>query len=207
MTFHSVMPLDELWLGDMVGRVIDGTKVLILRIEDDVFAYEDRCAHLGVSLSEGTLEGSVLTCSAHRYKYDARSGEGINPKAAQLRAFEVKIDAGQVWVDVPDRSTEGLTKTSLLERRHSVGPVLESSDLSSAIVAALRESNEGIVVEDRGSYVRVLVPDRCLLRRDLVEQMLGRPFRLPGDLELCMVSFKGKLTLTAEEAVWAFGER
>jgi toluene monooxygenase system ferredoxin subunit len=207
MAFQRMMPLDELWLGDMVGRVVDGTKVLVLRIDDDVFAYEDRCAHLGVSLSEGTLEGSVLTCGAHRYKYDARTGKGINPRAAELRAFGVKISDGQVFVDVPERGAEGLTKTSLLERRHSVGPVLEVGDVSNAIVAVLRESNAGVVVEDRGSYVRVLVPDRCRLSRDLVERALGRSFHLPADLELCMVSFKGNLTMSAEEAIWAFGDR
>ncbi|HEY3493539.1 MAG TPA: Rieske (2Fe-2S) protein, partial [Polyangiaceae bacterium] len=67
MSFHALLPEDELWTGEMRGFVVAGRRVLVLRTEGGVFAYEDRCAHLGVPLSQGTLKGSVLTCSAHHY--------------------------------------------------------------------------------------------------------------------------------------------
>lgn len=89
-------------------------------------------------------------------------------------------------------------------RQDQVGPVLEASDAARAVVAAIRSLNAGAVVEDRGSYLRVLVPDRCRLTREAVEKALGRPFRFPGDLERLMPAFKGMLDLTEEEAVWSF---
>lgn len=99
MTFMRVAAMEELWSGELKGCVVEGRKVLLVRSGEVVTAYEDRCAHLGVPLSKGRLEGDVLTCSAHEWQYDARTGRGINPSTACLKAFPVKIDQGQVWVD------------------------------------------------------------------------------------------------------------
>lgn len=82
------------------------------------------------------------------------------------------------------------------------GPVIEAGDLGAAVVAAIREDNPGAAVRDRGAYLRVEAPGRCVLRREAVERILGRPFRLPGDLELVMPSFAGRFTVGDDEAVW-----
>ena len=105
MAWRHVMALDQLWRGEMVACVLDGTKVLLLRVDDLVRAYEDRCAHQGVPLSEGSLDGTTLTCSAHHYQYDACTGQGMNPKNLCLKAFPVKVEDGQVFVDVTGERT------------------------------------------------------------------------------------------------------
>jgi len=83
-----------------------------------------------------------------------------------------------------------------------VGPVLESGEVGSAVLAAIRAHNRDVVVTDRGAYLRVAVPRRCLLDRLTVERALGRPFRLPGDLELVMPAFAGYLRIERDRAVW-----
>lgn len=101
-------------------------------------------------------------------------------------------------------------KVALMDRSDRadwVGPVLEAGALAEAIVEAIRDGNASVVVEDRESYVRVLVPSRCVLGRAAVEERLGRPFQLPGDLEQVMPSFKGHLTIRGDEVVWALGAR
>lgn len=92
------------------------------------------------------------------------------------------------------------------ERAEAVGPVLEAGDLADAIVDAIREQNPTVEVEDRGSYLRVLVPGRCVLERAAVERRTGKQFQLPGDLEQVMPSFKGRLSLTGDQAIWVLGE-
>jgi toluene monooxygenase system ferredoxin subunit len=96
MNDDAGIPADELWIGEMKGVVVGGRRVLVLRLEDGVFAYEDRCAHLGVPLSEGTLEDGVLTCRAHHYQYDARTGAGINPRDVRLASVPLRVDAGRI---------------------------------------------------------------------------------------------------------------
>lgn len=92
----------------------------------------------------------------------------------------------------------------MTERRRQVGPVLEAGEVASAILVALRESNQDMVVEDHEAYLRVLVPGRCMLLRDAIERALGRPFALPGDLEHVMPAFKGRLSIDEDRVTWSF---
>jgi len=100
MAFEPVLAADELWIGEMRGVMVHGRRVLVLRTEDGVHAYEDRCAHLGLPLSLGKLEGGVITCPAHHYQYDACSGCGVNPERVRLRPYPVRVSEGEIAVDV-----------------------------------------------------------------------------------------------------------
>jgi hypothetical protein len=90
------------------------------------------------------------------------------------------------------------------ESADCVGPVLEANETSRALVAAIIKTNADVVVHDRGSYLRVLVPRACVLSRAAVEAELGRPFRLPGDLESLMPSYKGTVKMTGDEVSWSW---
>ncbi len=96
----TVMPLCELWDGEMQGRVVDGHKILLVKLDGQVCAYSDRCAHLGVALSEGELVGDVIVCRAHHYRYDARTGRGVNPKTVSLQPLPVAIEGGLIAVEL-----------------------------------------------------------------------------------------------------------
>lgn len=86
----------------------------------------------------------------------------------------------------------------------SVGPVLQSGPVADAIIAAIKDLNQDVIVVDRGAYVRVLVPQCCVVTRSAIEQHLGRPFRFPGELETVMSAFKGSLQLNQDDAAWRF---
>ena len=59
-----------------------------------------------------------------------------------------------------------------------------------------------VEVVDRGSYLRVWCPRRCRVTRAALERHRGAPFKLPVDLESVMSSFKGRLSMSEEEACW-----
>lgn len=103
MGFLRALATDELWLGEMRGLLLDGRRVLLVRTEQGVRAYEDRCAHLGIPLSSGTFEGGRITCRAHHFQYDASTGLGVKPESVRLVAFPVRIEGDGIFVDVPDR--------------------------------------------------------------------------------------------------------
>ena len=84
----------------------------------------------------------------------------------------------------------------------TVGPVLEAGKSGACVLAAIRKLNHNVTVEDRGSYVRVLVPGRCTVTRKAIEAQTGERFRLPGDLEMVMPSFKGRFSVSEDEAAW-----
>ncbi len=82
------------------------------------------------------------------------------------------------------------------------GPVLIAGEAALAVIESMRTLNDGLQVFDRGSYLRVSAPGGCRLTRVAVERKLGRPFRLPGDLEALMPSFRGRFRVDETEARW-----
>ena len=95
--------LDELWDGEMLAVTVGAVDILLCNVDGEVFAYEDRCPHLANPLSNGALDPPVLTCAAHEWTFDVRTGDGVNPATARLRRFPVRIDGDTILVDL-DRS-------------------------------------------------------------------------------------------------------
>ncbi len=100
MTFQRVMRVDDLWIGEKRGETLSGKPVLLVNVEGQICAYADRCAHRGVRLSEGHLDGHVLVCAAHEWSYDVRTGCGINPSVTQLYRYPIRVENGDLLVDV-----------------------------------------------------------------------------------------------------------
>jgi toluene monooxygenase system ferredoxin subunit len=107
MTLRKVGNLDLVWQGEKAGVVVQGRAVLLVNVEGEICAYEDRCRHKGVKLSEGRLDGAVLTCAAHGWQYDARTGRGINPEGIELPRYVVKVEGNDVFVDLPEGADRG----------------------------------------------------------------------------------------------------
>lgn len=102
MARHRLTSSDALRSGEMVGLRANDHKILLLCIDGCLHAYADRCAHLGLPLSRGTLDGTTLTCAAHHFQYDASSGCGINPANVRLKRYPVVVDAGDVFVEIDE---------------------------------------------------------------------------------------------------------
>jgi toluene monooxygenase system ferredoxin subunit len=189
MPFAKACAKGDLWPGEMRGLVVNGKRVLLVCAEDgEPRAYEDRCAHQGMPLSEGSLRGKTIVCRYHGWSYDACTGRGVNPECVLLRRLPLLIEGEEILVDV--------------EPVERVGPVLHAGPIASAVVAAIRTLNDAVEIVDRGAYVRVLVVGRCRVTRAAIERELGAPFELPGDLEKVMSSFKGRFEVTESEALW-----
>ena len=99
MVFRRAIASDELWEGEKMGLTIGGVPVLLAHIEGCFHAYEDRCLHRQVPLSDGTLQGCMLRCAVHEWEYDLRSGECINPRDRGLRRYPIEVRDGSVFID------------------------------------------------------------------------------------------------------------
>ena len=68
----------------------DGTAIALFRLKDGFYALEIRCPHRGGSLGEGAIDGCVVTCPWHQWKFDIKSGgstENINCSVKTLSVF------------------------------------------------------------------------------------------------------------------------
>jgi 3-phenylpropionate/trans-cinnamate dioxygenase ferredoxin subunit len=58
------------------------------------------CPHEDVDLTGGDLDGCILTCPGHGYRFDLPSGRCLHDPELQLRRFPVTILDGEVWADL-----------------------------------------------------------------------------------------------------------
>jgi nitrite reductase/ring-hydroxylating ferredoxin subunit len=100
VTFNRVASFSELFDGERRCFTLEGRHVFLIKLEGHVYAYENRCAHRELPIGTGRLDGYVLTCPVHEWQYDIRSGQGVNPDGARLRAFAIRIEGDDVLVDV-----------------------------------------------------------------------------------------------------------
>ena len=101
MTWQVATPAEDLWEGELTGVELGGTNIVLLNVAGEIHAFEDRCPHLGGRLSEGTLDGSTLTCANHLWEFDGLTGKGTNPGNCQLTTFGTRIREGQIEVLAP----------------------------------------------------------------------------------------------------------
>lgn len=75
------------------------TPVLLVRHDGRVYAIHDRCEHRGCLLSDGDLEGHVITCSCHGSRFDIRDGTLLRgPATASQPALDVREANGRIEV-------------------------------------------------------------------------------------------------------------
>lgn len=84
------------------GRVIDieGMAVAVYRAGGQFYASENRCPHSGGPVGEGPIEGTVVTCPLHQWKYDLRDGSCTTRPDAKLRIYEVKVEGDDLYVRI-----------------------------------------------------------------------------------------------------------
>jgi nitrite reductase/ring-hydroxylating ferredoxin subunit len=72
----------------------------LFRVENEIYAMENRCPHRDSPLSEGRLTGNVIVCQAHGWDFDVRTGfKPGDPDGWPIPCFAVRVEDDQVWID------------------------------------------------------------------------------------------------------------
>jgi 3-phenylpropionate/trans-cinnamate dioxygenase ferredoxin subunit len=76
-------------------------RIVLVNVDGDLYALEDRCTHQDYPLSDGELEGDRLECIYHGARYDVRTGRAVQlPAIRPVKTFEVEVRDGDVYVQV-----------------------------------------------------------------------------------------------------------
>ena len=112
--FTKVSKTDELKSGTMKAVSAAGREILLARVGDKYYAVDGRCPHMKGDLSQGKLEGTVVTCPLHGSQFDISNGQvvrwlrgGLMSKVSRalkmskdLTVYNVKVEDGKVLVEV-----------------------------------------------------------------------------------------------------------
>ena len=101
MNWVSVAKADELGVGQMKRIAPAGKPLLLVHAEGGHYCVDELCSHEDYSLWFGCVKGRSIKCSLNGSYFDLESGKPLNePADCPLRTYPVKVEAGQVWVEV-----------------------------------------------------------------------------------------------------------
>jgi len=112
--FTEVAKIEELKSGTMKTVIAGGHEILLAKVGDKYYAVAGRCPHMKGDLSQGKLEGAVVTCPLHGSQFDISNGQvvrwlrgGLMSKigsalkmSRNLTVYNVKVEDGRVLVEV-----------------------------------------------------------------------------------------------------------
>ena len=90
-------------------------------------------------------------------------------------------------------------------QNNMVGPVMRAGDIAEAVVEAAEIDNpdKEILNDDKVAYVRIQAEDELILKRETIEECLGRPFRMQ-ELEINLSSFAGNIEMGSDSVRFYF---
>jgi 3-phenylpropionate/trans-cinnamate dioxygenase ferredoxin subunit len=120
--FIEIGKTSDLTDGTMKRVYLEGTEILLARVDGKYYATQGRCPHMRGFLSRGKLRGTVVTCPLHGSRFDLKDGKVIRwvegaglksclgkfmsligiaaKKAKPLAIYEIKIDSDRVMVKI-----------------------------------------------------------------------------------------------------------
>ena len=82
------------------GQVVEiqGHTIAIFNVDGTFYATDNTCAHRGGPLGEGELEGDVVTCPWHGWKYNIKTGISLTTPSASVKTYQVKGEGIDVTI-------------------------------------------------------------------------------------------------------------
>ena len=93
-------PAGELPPGHAACADVDGRAIAIFHTGAGFYAVDNDCLHMSGPLCEGVVDGTVVTCPWHAWRYDLRTGDRVDRRGSSLDVHAVEVQDG--WIVVAD---------------------------------------------------------------------------------------------------------
>ncbi len=94
--FTPALALDDLPPGSIKGLELETARILLCRVEEEIFAFHNVCPGSPLPLDMGRLEGTILHCPWHQCQFDLRSGRRVDGGHGRLTVVPVSLFDGMV---------------------------------------------------------------------------------------------------------------
>ena len=96
--YHKALKFRDLPPGQSAAVRVGGRQIALFNVGGTIHATENRCPHSGGPLGEGELEGNIVTCPLHQWRFDVTTGQCQHLPPVKLKRYEVKVENGEVFV-------------------------------------------------------------------------------------------------------------
>ena len=98
--YVKVANADDLQPGQAKLVSAGDQRLALFNVGGTCYAIADTCTHRGGPLSEGTLEGDVVTCPWHGARFCVADGQVQGPPAQQgVTSYPVRVTDGSIEIE------------------------------------------------------------------------------------------------------------
>jgi 3-phenylpropionate/trans-cinnamate dioxygenase ferredoxin subunit len=116
-TWIDVGSINEFTEGSMKEVSVKGREILLIKVQGNYYASDNRCPHMGGRLSQGRLEGVVVTCPRHGSQFNVADGRVVRwlkgaglltalgkmfKSPRPINSYAVHLEDDRVKVEIPD---------------------------------------------------------------------------------------------------------
>ena len=99
--FVVVTDTTEVAEDELAAFDVAGERIAVANVGETFHAFKDTCTHLGCSLAEGRLEGTVVTRPCHGSRFDVTSGAVLRgPALEPVRSYAARVEDQALRVEV-----------------------------------------------------------------------------------------------------------
>ena len=103
-TFSEMVgTIDDFAPGFMKLAKIAGRRVVVAGTNSGIHAFDNACPDQGYGLATGSLDGEVITCQWHNWKFDVATGTCLRGEQ-DVASHPISIRGNEVWVSVTEPS-------------------------------------------------------------------------------------------------------
>jgi len=85
------------------GRVVEaqGKELALFNVDGTYYVMDNMCVHRGGPLGEGDLDGRLVSCPWHAWRWDVTTGANVNNPALRVACVPLAVEDGALWVELP----------------------------------------------------------------------------------------------------------
>jgi nitrite reductase/ring-hydroxylating ferredoxin subunit len=100
--FVPVLDDTEVQEGKMKLVHFEGLPLLFIKQQGKIFVIDNRCPHMACGFVGGSLDGLVIVCPCHDWRFSLETGEYEDEPSMKLVMFKWKREAGKIWVKIDE---------------------------------------------------------------------------------------------------------
>ena len=84
------------------GRVMEaaGRTLAVFNVGGAFYAIDNECSHRGGPLGDGDLEGPIVLCPWHAWRWDVTTGANVNNPAVKVACYPIMERDGSLFEDL-----------------------------------------------------------------------------------------------------------
>jgi nitrite reductase/ring-hydroxylating ferredoxin subunit len=130
---------------------VDGLSIGVFHHQGEWYAVHNHCLHRGGPVASGPLEGDVLVCPWHGYRYNLKNGCLLDDPSVKLDMYNVTLREGDIYLTLAAsrEAAEALPDTLLVDPIDSSEEPERNAAVSETVSAEYSAAETNVPAHDR----------------------------------------------------------